>query len=368
MSHRVLYLIGSGALGGTERQLAELIGQLRPSGWEAGIVFLLEGGPIEQELASQGFPTWMPSARRPHVDGGRVRRHLATVASIMRAAVTVRRAVRQFQPDVVHALLPTSIWLGLSVVSGRRTRKVAGIRGFTPPLLGPLRLAYTRQLRRAAAVVCNAAHLADEMKQVYGVHSDRVTVIPNGVALPSHLSDPAGEPPVGVMVANFHAYKGHDVLMQALTEVDRRVSVRLCGVGAQRDAVIDLAARLGVGERVTFVEPPAAVWDELRVAQFVVHPSLTEGFPNAVLEAMASGLPVVASDVGGTSQLIEDGLTGLLVPPGHPGALAAAINRLVQDPDLRGQMGVAAHRRATGFSWELCSSAHADLYGGLMRR
>ena len=98
-----------------------------------------------------------------------------------------------------------------------------------------------------------------------------------------------------------------------------------------------------------------------------MQPSTDEGLPNAVLEAMAAGLPVVSTRVGGIPDLIDDEVTGLLVAPGDPEALAAAITRLVTDEPLRLRLGAAARERARDFSWQACTDRHVELYEVLLR-
>lgn len=361
MSGRVLFIIGTGRVGGAERQLARLAEQLRKANWEVGVAFLAEGGPIERQLSERSFPTWVP--RRSSRSGpypSRLGRAWAVHNAVSSIRV-VRRACREFRPDVVHAMLPTSVWLGLRAAP-RRIRRVAGILGFAPPMSRVVSGQYAWQLRHAHRIVCNAQHLADEVCAELGIDRSKVEVISNGVDLPLMVADPGSQPPTVAMVANFHTYKGHDVLLQALPQVDSVVRVRLCGTGAELDVIRAGVTELGLSDCVDFVEPPADVAVELQRAQFLVHPSRTEGLPNAVLEAMAAGLPVIASEVGGIPTLVHHDDNGLLVPVGDAPALAAAISRLAGDPALRVQMGSASRRYAERFSWETCAERHASVY------
>jgi glycosyltransferase involved in cell wall biosynthesis len=368
MNRRVLFVIGSGEVGGAERQLATLVEHLAGSNWQPGLVFTRAGGPIEAQIRLSGAPTWVPRRDpRPAHERSLISKFKAGL-DILQQVATVRRAVREFKPDLVHAMLPTSIWMGLAAVRPRRVKRVAGVRGFTPDMSTPVRFMYRRQLRLADAVVCNAPHLVTEMEQSWQVDSSRLAVIRNGVEIPQWRSDPARQPPVGLVIANFHSYKGHDVLVRALPDVDPAVIIHCCGSGTERETTRRLADLLGVGHRINLVESPADVWAELRSAQFLVHPSRTEGLPNAVLEAMAAGLPVIASNVGGIPLLVQHGVHGLLVEPGDIDLLASAIGQLAADPERRLKMGAAARSRAAEFSWDSCAHAHAELYDRLVRR
>ena len=149
-------------------------------------------------------------------------------------------------------------------------------------------------------------------------------------------------------LGRLHPQKGFSDLLTAFAQVRQRIpSVRLfvAGDGELRDDLEAQARSLGMAAVVTFAGVRADVSEVLAALDVFVLPSLWEGMPNAVLEAMASGLPVVATAVGGTPEVVVDGVTGLLVPPQDPGALAQAIGHLLRDPDLRRRMGRAGRRR-----------------------
>ncbi len=371
MNRRVLYIIGSGNIGGRERQLLRLAQEVRAEGWKPGVAFLASGGPITDALRDAGIPVWLPARAQAKAGpvaesaAGPLRRGLRALRHLASTIVTLCRATRTHRPAVVHAMLPMSVWLGLPVAARRRTRRVAGIYGFTPTMSRPVRSLYRRALHRSDAIVCNAPHLIDQMATELDVDRRRLHMIANGVDLPATVADPhAVDRPAAVMVANYHAYKGHADLLHALAllAADARPMVRLCGTGAEREAMQHLAAELGVAEHTVFVEPPADIAAELAAAQFAIHPSHTEGLSNAILEQLAHGLPVIACRVGGNAVLIADGVNGLLVPPADPPALAAAITTLTTDHHWRAQMAAAARASAERFSWQACTRAHLDLY------
>jgi glycosyltransferase involved in cell wall biosynthesis len=164
------------------------------------------------------------------------------------------------------------------------------------------------------------------------------------------------------MVANLIPYKGHDVVLDALARLADPPSLRLAGGGAERDRLATRAAELGLAGRVEFLGAVAGAEHLWAAAQFGVLASFQEGLPNAVLEAMASGVPVVATAVGGVPELVDDGVTGLVVPPGDPAALAGAIDALAGDAALRVRLGAAARQAAGAYSWARCTDAHLRLY------
>ncbi len=379
MSRRVLFIIGSGNIGGREKQLLRLATELASSGWQPGVAFLTGGGPITEALRAAGIPVWVPAAGRrerreqsvtagPSVAPNRMVRTVRTTGALLTATRTLRRAAREHRPDVVHAMLPTSVWLGLPATARRGRRRVAGIYGFTPRMYPLKRRIYRWQLRRAHAVVANAPHLLDDARHTHGVAPERAHLLANGVDLPATTADVRAEPPVAVVVANFHPYKGYADVLRAMAAIpaDVALTLRLCGTGAERPAMQALASELGVAGRVVFVDPPADVAAELAGAQFAIHPSHTEGLSNAILEQLAAGLPVVACRVGGNPVLVADGVNGSLVPVADPAALAAAVLALATDPELRVRMGAAARATAERFSWPACTRAHAELYEQLL--
>jgi glycosyltransferase involved in cell wall biosynthesis len=198
-----------------------------------------------------------------------------------------------------------------------------------------------------------------------GAKPENVCVIVNGVDIPADMADVGGTSSlVGVVVANFHAYKGHPDLLHALALLPQELDIRLrfCGSGPERSAMQTLAEDLGLSHRVVFVEPPADIPSELQLAQFAVHPSHSEGLSNAVLEELAAGLPVIACRVGGNPTLIVDGANGLLVPPADCEALAKALAQLASSADLRIKMAANARLTAQRFDWSACVEAHLKVY------
>ncbi len=177
----------------------------------------------------------------------------------------------------------------------------------------------------------------------YGVaRDDQVRIVHNGVADHPRRAVP-GRPgtPVIVMVARMAPPKDHALLLRALADVDLPFQLRLVGDGPQEAQVRALLAELGLGDRVQLLGRRSDVAEQLADADLAVLVSRQEGFPLAVLEAMRSGLPVVASDVGGVREAVDHGVTGLLVPRDDQAALRDGLARLLADPALRQRFGEA---------------------------
>jgi glycosyltransferase involved in cell wall biosynthesis len=205
----------------------------------------------------------------------------------------------------------------------------------------------------------------------------RVVLIPNGISWPSETDSRAvrdelgigSEVPVLALTAVLRPQKAIDVMLRAMAILRKThpvVRLLLIGSGESHDLRAE-AARLGVSDAVTFLGPRRNVPNILAASNVGVLSSDFEGSPLAVLEYMAAGLPVVATDVGGLPQMVEHGTTGLLVPPRDPGALAAGIARLLDEPALARAMGEQARaRQRREFSSETMVRRVSDLYERLL--
>jgi glycosyltransferase involved in cell wall biosynthesis len=194
-----------------------------------------------------------------------------------------------------------------------------------------------------------------------GVAEDRICVIPNGV----DVEEFAGvgtrrnrDGLVGLFVGRLDPdQKGLDVLIRAMAMLPRSPLLRLRLVGEDwggAKLLRQLAQRLGVADRVSYIGKlsRSELVNEFAAADFLVLPSRFEPFGVVILEAMAAGLPVIASRVGGIPEIVADGRTGLLVEPDNPDALAESFELLSQDESLRRSMGRAARERVEEYAWD----------------
>lgn len=354
----IVLAIGSANKGGAEGQLVRTACLLAERGHRVRVLFLVGGGPLTDVLDAAGIE-W--AIGRPTVVPTSTGRNVAIVPN-------TARILRRWQPDVVYAWLSGAIWPVFLASAGMPVARVAAFRGEVfPTRLGVAPWLFRRAIAKADAVTVNAPHL-HEYAVSWGSHPERTYFIANGVDLPNWTADPAPQPPVAVVVANFRWYKGHDVLVEALGNVTTPLEVRLLGEGALREPTRQALADHGVSHRVVFVDHPADVLRELKAAQFAIHPSRTEGLSNAILEQMAAGLGVVATDVGGNGVLVRDGVNGNLVRVGDSAALAQAIDLLAGDPGLRSRYGAASRQSVVEFSWDRCvDRAEAVLEDAIVR-
>jgi glycosyltransferase involved in cell wall biosynthesis len=367
---RIVLSIGSLQVGGTESQLVKLAGRLAARGHDVHVVAVRCGGPYERDLRALGVPATVFSYGGLRLRDHTGRRSARVLIAETRKLLGLWRHLRALRPDVCHGFLFTCYThvLPLAWAAGVPAR-VNGRRGASPATpTGVLRAVLDFAGHRATNLyVTNSRALGAELVRAEGVPAGRIATIPNGVELPARTADPSRRPARGVVVANLIAYKGHADLVEALALLTEPPEVRLVGEGPERARLTALIRARGLEHVVTLAgaEPDARA--RLADYQFAVLPSHAEGLPNAVLEAMAAGLPVVATSVGGVPEVLTDGVTGLLVPPHDPAALATAIARLVGDPDLRRAMGAAGRRAAARLSVDECAARHEAVYRTLLR-
>ncbi len=351
MTIGVAFIIGSFHRGGAERDLLELIRGLDRRRFDLHVFSASEDGDLREEYVKAEvplLPLGIPGLRT--LEGLRgVRRARAYLRQNDVRVLQGFGDYGSFYAAVIARGVP-----GVSLVSYQFT---AGAR---QPLRARLARAYA--LRRCEVVVGNSdAVLRAVSKERWG-RGPRLLRIYNGID-PRLFAGPDGDlreplpalepgaPLVGA-IGRLHPIKGHAYLVAAWPEVLReepRARLLLAGPAwpHQREAIERCVREAGCEGRVHLLGLRRDVPALLRRLDLVVVPSLAEGFANVVLEAGAAGLPVVATRVGGNPEAIEEGRTGLLVPPRDPGALAGAILALLADAGLRRRMGEQARRRVT---------------------
>ena len=243
-------------------------------------------------------------------------------------------------------------------VPGFDAKNLARLHALTNPLTALI-------WRNARAVVGNSAGLCQLARDF--MPGLAVPEIPNGVDTARFSPATASERACCelLFVGRLAAQKGVDVLLRALAEIPGAWRLRIAGDGPERERLTAISASLGLAERVEFLG--WAQRDELpalyRSADIFVFPSYDEGMPNVVLEALASGLPIVATRIAGTEQLVQHGTNGLLVPPGEPAAFAAQLRPIIADSAKRRAMGQNSRTLAVEqFSWARSAAAYERLF------
>lgn len=303
------------------------------------------------------------AARRPQVS------RAVLPATGPRSSMAHVAALYQLRPDVVHVNLCTP-WAGATGLVAALTlpgARVVRVDQLPLRTTDAIKLWRTRALSlRVDAHVAVGEASARRMEDFYALGRGAVLSIPNCV--PDVAGDP-GPPParsdgqiVVGSVGRLDLMKAHDVLLRAIAQVDR-VRLIVLGEGAQRTALEKLATDLGVSDRFElpgWADDPRA---HLPGFDVMALPSRSEGFPLAIVEAMLSARPVVATRVGSVPEAVTDGETGILVDKDDVDGLAAALRRLRDDPDLRVRLGQRGREVAVAhFTVEHMSTSYERLW------
>jgi glycosyltransferase involved in cell wall biosynthesis len=287
-------------------------------------------------------------------------------------ALAARRRVRALAPDLVHAHYATSYGLwGALCGHAPLVISIWGSDVHDFPRHGPLQRRLLEWNLRRAQVLCATSEALARETAAYAPPGARIHITPFGVDTDLFRPRPGGVRPPGVVLGTARKLDrtyGLDILLDAfalLPTGSHPLTLWIAGDGPARTALEQQARRLGIEERVQFLGPlhhdrmPAFMWG----LDLFVNPSRAESFGVAALEAAASGLPVVASRVGGLPEIVADGETGLLVEPENPAALAEALSQLLRDPERRRAMAAAARTRAVAhYDWHTCAAAMERLY------
>ncbi|MEK7388481.1 MAG: glycosyltransferase family 4 protein [Elusimicrobiota bacterium] len=314
---------------------------LQDEPWDSGIAHYALTLAAEQARRGHRVEFWGREGS-PVVDAARALGLKASGWNRLGVLSQLRRAA-EFNPRVINAHTGSSQCLAIVLAAGRSCAVVR--------TRGDARLARATPLTRFAAARTSlfiAANSALEASLIQAHPRARVTKITQGVTGPDIAPPLPGQPIVG-MLARFDPVKGHDVLIAAMSklkETTPNMRAACAGSGTLLDAMRAKANAAGLGSRIAFpgrVEDPGAFIASCRIGTV---PSLSsEAVSRATLEWMSAGRAVVASRVGGIPDLVEDGVSGLLVDPGDSDGLARAFSSLLYDPGLAESMGRAARLR-----------------------
>jgi glycosyltransferase involved in cell wall biosynthesis len=341
--------------GGTERQMIELARRLDPAHWCVHLAcFVARGAWFPRAAAMAASVAEFPITSFRHLSAAR---HYSAFA----------RWCRALRIAVVHTTEINSNIFGLpgAALAGVPAR-IGNRRELNPDKRRQHILMQRAAYACAHTIVANSRAAADQLI-AERVPAHKIAIVPNGLdadAVVAHT--PRTRRRKVIVVANLRPEKGHDVLIDAAVDVLRRfpdASFEIVGGGRQLQPLIDRAAAKGVLHAFTFLGHRDDVAERLGAADLFVLPSRSEAFPNAVLEAMAAGLPVVTSAVGGMLELVDDGRTGLLAPPDNPSALADRIVRVMDDSGLAARLGSAAREETRArYSFDRMVAAFERVY------
>lgn len=358
---RVCHILTDLAPAGTERSVYELARRLDRNRFDVSVIGL-RGGAVADRLVEAGIDVDVLGVR-----------HKLDAFKLARLV----RMLRSRKPDIVHT------HLFHADLVGRTAAKLAGVRRLVHSVraverrIRPWQFAWARLTAGACDMtLCVSEPVREHYLRRTGLPASRVRVIHNGIDAGAWAGDGdarlgvrqeraiGADELVGGFIGRLHPDKGTDVLMRAWERLGGAAPrLLIAGDGPMQEELLAWVRTRARAEWLGHVNDVHAV---VSAVDFLVMPSRTEGLPVAALEAMAAGLPVVASRAGGLAELVVDGQTGLLVPPEAPDALADAVRTLSNDAELRHRMGQAGRARVeTHFHIDATVSAHETLYAEL---
>jgi glycosyltransferase involved in cell wall biosynthesis len=351
-------------VGGNERDLAKLARHLDPRRFQVHVASFDPHGERVAELEAASIPILnLP-----------VRSFLNT--SVLQGAEVFHDYIRKHRIEIVHAFDATTSIFAVPLARLHAVHAVSSHCFFRHLIPQPYHAALRAVDWSADRIVVNAEAIKQHLIEDFGVREKRIFVSYNGVetnvffpqaeARPEFLQD---APVVIGSLCVMREEKRLDTLIEAFARVlsrHRRLRLLLVGDGAMREPWMRRSGELGLGEACHFEQTTTDIPRWIRMMDVFVLPSRSEGFPNALLEAMACGCSVVASAVGGIPELVEDGRSGFLFPPGNVEALAERLDALVESPELRRATSAAASLRARErFSMQAAAERMASFYDSL---
>ncbi len=376
---RILFVIGSLGVGGAENHLVKVAIALKKRGWEPEVFVLSLGGPLTKNLVEgcvpiRGLkcPQWIKLILRNE--------KLQARFCLILAAIFLFRSIFVFRPHIIHFFLPAAYVIGgvvsllISIpvkIMSRRSLRHYQVRH-------PIFARLERHLHRHMTYVCgNSKAVVRELVEEE-ISPERVRLIYNGVDVTIYeepfdrvvarsQENLDAETIVFVMVANLIPYKGHTDFINALAGIRKKLTVPWTALIVGRDDGIGdelraLAESAGLHKNIRFLGSRDDVPRLLRISDIGVLCSHEEGFSNAIIEAMAAGLPLVVTDVGGNAEAVQHETTGYVVPAADPASLGSALLALASDAD-RAQMGVRGKQRAAGlFDFHQSVKGYESLY------
>jgi len=371
----IVYVATSAKIGGGNRVLMDLVTHI-DRGRFAPVIAAPGDGPLVHWAHTEGIPVRsIPGGNRP----------TSSRTMLLRQSIELALIVLRHRARILHAMAHTCY--RQAALAGLLTGAARICHLGFPPGRGELEWLF-RRIKPDVVVGCHQGQALEVTPAVRKVSPrSRVIAITNGVDTDLYLPPVGGAPDprspfrfgarhVVLIVGHLSEVKGYPTFLESAARIVPEIKdVAFVALGGEttspgyRSFLERRATELGIREHVHFLGWREDVADVLRAADLMVLPSLDEGLPIAILEAMACGRPVVATPVGGVPEAVVDGQTGLLVPPGDPAHLAQAVLRLLHDPILARRLGDEGRRRAeTVLSIDHVTSRVESLYEELAAR
>ena len=368
MKKKVIHYLDSDTFGGCEEVVLQLLAGLDKEKWQ----------PVLFHHDKPGIARLLDEAKRLEIPCRIVPEIVSKDAAV--AIWEFARVLREVRPDIFHAHLnwPLGCRHGLAAAKFGRIPGIVATAHLYSPIDG-VRFAKLKWLLHAATVdryIAVSNEVSERFSQSLGLPGTKIRVVHNGIRQTAfgQPPDPAvratltegSDCPIVFTPARLHSQKGHKYLLEAAAMIPDAVFV-LAGDGPERDFLEQYSSELGIQARVRFLGNRQDVPQLMAACDLFVLPSLYEGLPISVLEAMAAGKPIVATNIGGTDEAIVNNETGLLVPSANAQELALAIKRLLLNRDQAARFALAGKARAKSmFSQEAMAKGVMQVYDELL--
>lgn len=362
---KLLLCIPSLVYGGAERTVVNLARYLNRSLFDIRVCCLSQGGPLMNQLEMANIKTYI-LGKRNRFD--------------VRAFGRVAAVFREYQPDIIHCFLFTSaFWVAIPALLYKVPVRIYAIRN--NPWQDPMIIRFLQRvfiLRMFNYLTCVSEANKRDFLKIYAYPAEKISVIRNGVIMIESPKVSRADPnikmdsyPVLGVVGRLTKQKGHSYILQALKKISaeyHKASLWVVGDGPLRAELQATAEALGLNDRIIWFGNRADVFDIMAQFDIYISSSLWEGIPNALLEAMAIGKPIVATAVDGVLEVLDSGCA-VLVPPSEPEALAEAVLRLAMNPDLAASLASKARAKVQR-EFEICKivKEYEKLYQYVYRR
>jgi sugar transferase (PEP-CTERM/EpsH1 system associated) len=366
---RIVFLVHQLGLGGLENVVVDLANRLATLQFECTIINFSQSDPLQNRVQQERTRT------------------IALDKKAGNDPALVYRLYRFFRRERPH-IVQTHNWGALveGVVAAKLARVPILIHAEHGTVEGRRYNVFLQRIlwRAVQGVLCVSEEHRQRLSKTVGFSYENITPILNGVNTDFFRPCPANEETIRIdrglepdalyigTVGNLRPVKNHRLMLQASRDICtkyERVRIVFIGEGSLKEDLIHLAKALGIYNQVKFLGARSDVRDLLNTLDIFVLPSLSEGLPISVLEAMACGLPVVATSVGGLPELIEDGKTGMLVPSQDESRLKSALEHLIRCEATRRTMGQAARKKVVErFSLDAMVNEYRNLYQTLIKQ
>jgi glycosyltransferase involved in cell wall biosynthesis len=368
---KILHILGSANFGGTELMTSRLITKMS-SEFHNSVCFLSEKGPIGEELESQGINVYYLPLKG-----------LSFVIQLFRLYKLLFD--NRFHIIHLYGLKANLVGRIIGKLAGIKVI-IGGLRSLYPFVRAPKKLAFLldRLTFNLSQGYVSNSKMAIEFLVANGYNRKKFWLIYNGINIEEFNSSlkkdiikqnyklPLNKPII-TCIANLHQVKGHNNLIKALyivKKMDKSFVALFIGEGELKTDLCNSVKKLNLDDDILFLgrRSPKEIVDLLAVTDIFVLSSLREGLPTSIIEAMAAGCPVVATRVGGVTELVVDGVTGFLVNSSDTDEIASKLILLLNNPELRAKMGTEGRLRATNkFSLPRMVSEYESLYKNFLK-